>query len=84
MCKVNKYVLNGIDKEKLSPSIKNNLKSLIGYLHTYRFNYQINSFSNIPMDETEFRTFLLSPSLRFSFYSMHLFLSGREKEGKGE
>tara|TARA_A100001201_G_C4091731_1_gene202360 strand:+ start:760 stop:1839 length:1080 start_codon:yes stop_codon:yes gene_type:complete len=44
--RVNKYVLNGIDKEKLSPSIKNNLKSLIGYLHTYRFNYQINSFSD--------------------------------------
>jgi len=44
--RVNKYVLNGIDKEKLTPKIKKDLKSLIGYLHTFRFNHQINSFAS--------------------------------------
>ena len=45
MARVNKYVLNGIDTEKLSPKIKKDLKSLIGYLHTFRFNHQINSLA---------------------------------------
>lgn len=44
--KVNKYVLDGIDKEKITAKDKKNIDSLIGYLHTYRFLHQIGNYSN--------------------------------------
>ncbi len=42
--KVNKYVAEKIDKDKLKPSQKKELSSLIGYMNTYRFNHQINTY----------------------------------------
>tara|TARA_Y100000588_G_C14264676_1_gene929303 strand:- start:107 stop:1192 length:1086 start_codon:yes stop_codon:yes gene_type:complete len=42
--KVNKFVHEGIDKNKILPSQKKGLQSLIGYLHTYRFLHQINNY----------------------------------------
>jgi hypothetical protein len=44
--KANKYVLNGIDKERVTAKQKKDLSSLIGYLHTFRFLHQINSYDN--------------------------------------
>jgi len=46
LARVNKYVLNGVNKDKLTPKIKKDLRSLIAYTHTFRFNHQINSFSS--------------------------------------
>jgi hypothetical protein len=43
--KINKYVLNGIDKEKLSSQRKVEIRFLIEYLSTYRFIHQISSYS---------------------------------------
>lgn len=62
MARVNKYVLNGIDKEKISPKIKKDLKSLIGYLHTFRFNHQINSLA-----ATTDRELFESSFIRYTF-----------------
>ena len=44
--KVNHYVLDGIDKSKITPRNKKDINSLIGYLHTYRFLHQINTYEN--------------------------------------
>ena len=44
--KANKYVLNGIDKERITAKQKKDLSSLIGYLHTFRFLHQINSYDD--------------------------------------
>lgn len=43
--KVNKYVLDAIDKSKILPKQKKDIESLIGYLSTYRFVHQINTYS---------------------------------------
>jgi len=44
--KVNHYVLEGIDKNKITPKNKKDINSLIGYLHTYRFLHQMNGYEN--------------------------------------
>ena len=44
LARVNKYVLDGIDKDKVTPQQKKELGALISYLHTYRFLHQINSY----------------------------------------
>lgn len=44
--RVNKYVLNGLDKDKLTARQKKDLNALISYLHTYRFLHQIETYSN--------------------------------------
>ena len=43
--KINKYVLNGVNKEKISGQRKAEINSLIEYLSTYRFIHQINSYA---------------------------------------
>ena len=42
--KVNKYVNNAIDKDKLNSTLKKNVETLINYLSTYRFCHQINTY----------------------------------------
>ena len=44
--RVNKYVLDGIIRDKITSKQKRDISSLIGYLHTYRFIHQINSYEN--------------------------------------
>jgi len=44
--KINKYVLHGVNKEKISPQRKLDINSLIVYLSTYRFIHQINSYAS--------------------------------------
>lgn len=46
LVRVNKYVLDGIDKEKMTAKQKKDLTSLISYLHTYRFLHQIGTYSD--------------------------------------
>lgn len=43
--RVNKYVHNGIDKEKISPKIKKSMSTLIAYMHTFRFLHQISTYA---------------------------------------
>jgi hypothetical protein len=43
--RINRYVLDGIDEKKVSPKQKRDVKSIIGYLHTFRFSHQINSYN---------------------------------------
>ena len=45
LVRVNKYVYNGINKEKVTTKIKRNLSTLIGYMHTFRFLHQISTYS---------------------------------------
>ena len=45
LVRVNKYVHNGIDKEKITAKIKKNLSTLIAYMHTFRFLHQISTYS---------------------------------------
>tara|TARA_Y100000593_G_scaffold30011_4_gene59511 strand:+ start:10810 stop:11898 length:1089 start_codon:yes stop_codon:yes gene_type:complete len=44
--KVNKYVHEGLNKDKMSPKQKKDVESLIGYLHTYRFLHHINNYTS--------------------------------------
>ena len=45
LVRVNKYVHNGIDKEKITAKIKKNLSTLIGYMHTFRFLHQMSTYA---------------------------------------
>lgn len=44
--RINKYVLEAVDKSKILPKQKKDIESLIGYLSTYRFIHQINTYSS--------------------------------------
>lgn len=44
IARVNKYVLNGIDKSKISLSQKKSVSALIEYMHTFRFLHQITNY----------------------------------------
>jgi len=46
MYRVNKYVPDTINKEKITSKDKKNVKALIGYLNAYRFSYQMNTYTN--------------------------------------
>ena len=60
--KINKYILDGIDKEKITPRQKKEVNSLIGYMNTYRFTHQINLYS----DEND-RDLFESSFLRYTY-----------------
>ena len=55
LVRVNKYVYNGINKEKVTTKIKRNLHTLIGYMHTFRFLHQISTY-NIETDRELFES----------------------------
>jgi len=46
IAKINRYILDGIDKEKISPKQKKEVISLIGYMNTFRFCHQINLYDD--------------------------------------
>lgn len=46
IAKVNKYVLDGIDKTKITHSQKREVNACIGYMNTHRFIHQINLYDN--------------------------------------
>ena len=45
VARINKYMHNGVNKAKLNIKQKKDVQALIGFLHTYRFIHQINSYS---------------------------------------
>ena len=47
IARVNKYVLHGIDKDKVSLSQKKSVNSLVEYMHTFRFLHQISNYETI-------------------------------------
>ena len=62
LSRVNRYVHEGIDESKLTGKQKRDIQSLIGYLHTYRFLYQINTYQ----DEQE-RELFESSFVRYTY-----------------
>jgi hypothetical protein len=46
--KVNKYIHEGIDKDKMSARQKKEINALLGYINTYRFAHQINTYTTQP------------------------------------
>jgi len=46
IAKINKYILDGIDKNKLTHKNKQEINSLIGYMNTFRFCHQINLYED--------------------------------------
>jgi len=43
--RINKYTNNSINKNKITGKIKKDIKALINYINTYRFTYQINTYT---------------------------------------
>ena len=46
LSKINKYIFEKWDKEKLAVKQKKDIESLLGYMNTYRFIHQINGYSS--------------------------------------
>lgn len=45
IARINTYIRDEIEESKLTGKQRKDLKALMGYLHTYRFQHQINSFA---------------------------------------
>ena len=45
LTKINKYIFDKWDKDNLAAKEKKNVESLLGYMNTYRFIHQINSYT---------------------------------------
>ena len=46
IAKINRYILEGIDKNKMTHKVKKDINSLIGYMNTFRFTHQINLYDD--------------------------------------
>ena len=46
MYRINRYVMPAIDKNKISPAQKKGISACIGYVNTFRFTHQINSYDS--------------------------------------
>lgn len=46
LAKINKYILDGIDKNKITHKQKREINSIIGYMNTHRFLHQINLYDD--------------------------------------
>lgn len=46
LAKINKYILDGIDKNKITHKQKRDVNSIIGYMNTHRFLHQINLYDD--------------------------------------
>jgi len=44
--RINKYVPVGYDKDKLASHQKKSAEALLGYLHTFRYSHQINTYTS--------------------------------------
>lgn len=62
VARINKYILNGYDRNNLKPSEKKSVDALINYLHTHRFIYQISTYS-----EDRDRQLFESSFIRYSY-----------------
>lgn len=62
IAKINKYILEGIDKNKITPKQKKDITSLIAYMNTHRFIHQINLY-----DEENDRELFESSFIRYTY-----------------
>lgn len=62
IAKINKYILDGIDKNKLTHKHKKEINSLIGYMNTFRFCHQINLY-----DDEKDRELFESSFVRYTY-----------------
>jgi hypothetical protein len=62
LSRINRYVHEGIDETKLTGKQKRDIQAIIGYLHTYRFLHQINTYQ----DEKE-RELFESSFIRYTY-----------------
>jgi hypothetical protein len=62
IAKINRYILDGIDKNKLTHKNKKEISSLIGYMNTYRFSHQINLY-----DDEKDRELFESSFVRYTY-----------------
>lgn len=62
IAKINKYILDGIDKNKLTYKNKKDISSLIGYMNTFRFSHQINIY-----DDEKDRELFESSFVRYTY-----------------
>jgi len=62
IAKINRYVLDGVDKNKLNHKIKKEINSLIGYMNTFRFCHQINLY-----DDEKDRELFESSFVRYTY-----------------
>ena len=46
LSRINKYIYQSLEKSKMVPKEKKDVESTMGYLNTYRFTHQINSYSS--------------------------------------
>ena len=46
LSKANKYIFESLEKKKMVPKQKKDIEALMGYLNTYRFIHQINSYAS--------------------------------------
>ena len=60
--KVNKYIHEGIDEDKMTSRQKKELNSLVGYMNTYRFGHQINTYTT-----TQDRELFESSFIRYTY-----------------
>lgn len=60
--KINRYIMEGIDKEKMTGRNKKEIHALIGYMNTYRFTHQINLY-----DDEDDRDLFESSFLRYTY-----------------
>lgn len=62
IAKINKYVLDGVDKNKINHKTKKEINSLIGYMNTFRFCHQINLY-----DDEKDRDLFESSFVRYTY-----------------
>ena len=62
IAKINRYVLDGIDKNKITHKTKKDITSLIGYMNTFRFCHQINLY-----DDEKDRELFESSFVRYTY-----------------
>jgi len=62
IAKVNRYVLDGVDKNKMTHKVKKDISSLIGYMNTFRFSHQINLY-----DDEKDRELFESSFVRYTY-----------------
>ncbi|NBW00078.1 MAG: cell division protein FtsA, partial [Proteobacteria bacterium] len=62
IAKINKYILDGIDKNKITHKTKKDINSIIGYMNTFRFSHQINLY-----DDEKDRELFESSFVRYTY-----------------
>lgn len=62
LAKINKYILDGIDKNKITHKQKREINSIIGYMNTHRFLHQINLY-----DDEKDRELFESSFVRYTY-----------------